>query len=89
MPPRYVPGLERPVSISEYATLTGATKAAVIVSIRTLKIPAEYADGQWWVEAPRNSEVLLAELRRGQQPQPNDSEQKIAGNAPPLPFKAR
>jgi hypothetical protein len=31
------PGLTRPVSLSEYATLTGASEAAVLASIRALK----------------------------------------------------
>ena len=33
----YVPGLTRPVSVSEYATLTGASEAAVLASVRALK----------------------------------------------------
>ena len=74
MLPPYVPGLTRPVSVSEYATLTGASEAAVVASMRAYKIPASYARGEWWLSAPRNSEARLAQLR--QAPRPNEIGQR-------------
>jgi uncharacterized protein DUF3883 len=75
-----VPGLDRPVTVSEYAQLTGASEAAVVASMRAYKLPARYAQGEWWLEAPPNSEARLAQLRRA--PRPNESEQKVAPVAP-------
>jgi hypothetical protein len=34
-----VPGLDQPVSVSEYATLKGAREADVFAAIRALKVP--------------------------------------------------
>jgi hypothetical protein len=80
-----VPGLERPVTVSEYATLEGLTEAQVLAFIHEFKIRrAKYFRGQWFIEAPRNSEARLAQLRRPASAsapcQPNESGQKIAGN---------
>ena len=58
-----VPGLKRPVSLSEYAELEGLRLADVLAAIRQLKIPAAYFRWRWWVEAPPNSEARLAQLR--------------------------
>ena len=99
-----VPGLERPVTVSEYAQLEGLTEAQVLSFIHEFKIRnAAYFRGQWFIEAPRNSEARLAQLR-GAAPaptptptaptaprQPNESGQKIAPVAPkpsPLPAAA-
>jgi hypothetical protein len=62
--PGYVPGLTRPVSVSEYATLTGVREAGVYAAIQALKIRSAYSNGQWYIEAPPNCEARLARLRR-------------------------
>jgi hypothetical protein len=59
----YVPGLDRPVIVSEYATLKGVREAEVFAGIRALKIPSAFFRGQWYVEAPPNTEARLAQLR--------------------------
>src|SRR5262249_2057289 len=41
-----------------------------------LKIPAAYFRGQWFIEAPRNSEGRLAQLR-GEQPTPRNDKTNI------------
>ncbi len=58
-----VPGLDRPVTVSEYAKLKGVREADVLAFIHELKIRSAYFRGQWWVEAPRNCEARLAQLR--------------------------
>ena len=45
----------------------GVREAEVFAGIRALKIPAAYARDQWYVEAPRNCEARLAQLRTAQQ----------------------
>jgi hypothetical protein len=62
-----VPGLDRPVSVSEYATLKGVKEAEVLSFVRALKIPSAFFRGQWYVEAPPNCEARLAQLRAQQQ----------------------
>jgi hypothetical protein len=61
-----VPGLERAVTLSEYAKLEGLREADVLATIGQLKIPAAYFRGQWFVEAPPNCETRLAQLRAKQ-----------------------
>jgi hypothetical protein len=63
VPDHAVPGLDQPVSLSEYAKLEGLREADVLAVIGQLKIPAAFFRGQWWVEAPPNSEARLAQLR--------------------------
>jgi hypothetical protein len=59
-----VPGLERPVTVSEYAQLEGLSETLVLTLIQQLKLrKAAYFRGQWFIEAPRNSEARLAQLR--------------------------
>ena len=58
-----VPGLDRPVSLSEYAKLEGLREADVLAVIGQLKISAAFFRDQWWVEAPRNCEARLTQLR--------------------------
>jgi hypothetical protein len=58
-----VPGLDRPVTVSEYAKLKGIREAEVLASIRALKIPGAFFRGQWYVETPLNCEERLAQLR--------------------------
>ena len=62
-----VPGLDRPVTVSDYAQLKGIREAEVLASIHALKIPSAFFRGQWYVEAPPNYEERLAQLRREQQ----------------------
>src|SRR5262249_30314624 len=65
-----VPGLDRAVTVREYAHLKGLSEAQVLTFIYELKIrKAAYFRGQWFIEAPRNSEARLAQLR-GEQPPP-------------------
>ena len=52
-----VPGLERPVLLSEYAKLTGVREDDVLAIIGQTKIPSRYYHGQWFVEAPIEREV--------------------------------
>jgi hypothetical protein len=61
-----VPGLERAVTLSEYAKLKGLREADVLAAIGQLKIPGAYFRGQWFIEAPSNCEARLAELRAKQ-----------------------
>jgi hypothetical protein len=61
------PGLNRPVSVSDYAQLKGVREAEGFAGIRALKIPAAFFRGQWYVEAPPNTEARLAQLRTAQQ----------------------
>ena len=58
-----VPGLDRPVSVSEYAELKGIREAEVLAAIRTLKVPSAFFRSQWYVEAPPNCQERLAQLR--------------------------
>jgi hypothetical protein len=59
-----VPGLDQPVSVGEYAKLTGLSETQVLTFIHELKIRgAAYFRGQWFVEAPQNCEARLAQLR--------------------------
>jgi hypothetical protein len=44
-----VPGLERAVTLSEYAKLKGLKEADVLAAIGQLKIPAAYFRGQWLI----------------------------------------
>ncbi len=62
-----VPGLDRPVTVSEYAQLKGIREAEVLASSHALKISSAFFRGQWYVEAPPNYEERLAQLRREQQ----------------------
>jgi hypothetical protein len=55
--PGYVPGLTRPISVSEYAQLEGVREAEVFAAIRALTIPSAFSRGQWYVEAPPNCEA--------------------------------
>jgi hypothetical protein len=72
-----VPGLERPVTVSEYPQLEGLSEALVLTLIRELKLrKAAYFRGQWFLEAPRNSEARLAQLR-GEQPTPRNDKANI------------
>ena len=87
-----VPGLERPITLSDYARLEGIGEADVLAIIGQLKIPAAFFQGQWFVEAPPNCEARLAELRRG--PQPNDRAKKqeataVSGQQSLKPHQAR
>ena len=59
----YVPGLDRPVTVSEYAKLKGIGEAEVLASIRALKVPGAFFRGRWYVETPPNCEERLAQLR--------------------------
>jgi len=52
MPRDYIPGLHRPVSVSEYATLTGVREVEVLAAIRALRIRSAYSNGEWYIEAP-------------------------------------
>jgi hypothetical protein len=72
-----VPGLDRPVTVREYAHLKGLSEAQVLTFIRELKIrKAAYFRGQWFIEAPRNCEARLAQLR-GEQPTPRKGKVNI------------
>jgi hypothetical protein len=62
-----VPGLDRPVTVSEYAKLTGVREAEVLAAIRALRISYAHSNGEWWVKAPRNCEARLV-WRRGERP---------------------
>jgi hypothetical protein len=75
MPPDYVPGLQRPVSLSEYAKRKDVRGADVLAIIGQLKIPAAFFRGQWYVEAPPGCEERLARLRAEQQP--HDVRQRV------------
>jgi hypothetical protein len=66
-----VPGLERPVTLSEYAKLEGLREADVLAVIGQFKIPAVFFRGQWFVEAPPNCQGRLAQLRDAKQPLDN------------------
>ena len=59
-----VPGIDRAVTLSEYAKLEGVREADVLAIVGQLKIPATYFRGQWWIQAPPNSEARLDRLRR-------------------------
>jgi hypothetical protein len=75
-----VPGLERPVTVSEYAQLKGLSEAQVLTFIRELKIrKAAYFRGQWFIEALRNCEARLAQLR-GEQPKSRKAEVNVPRN---------
>jgi hypothetical protein len=74
-----VSGLDRPVSVSEYATLKGVREAEVLGAIRALKIRSAFFRGQWYVEAPPNCEERLAQLRGERQP--HDTREKATLNA--------
>jgi hypothetical protein len=65
--PDHVPGLERPVTLGEYAKLQGLREEDMLAVIGQLKIPSAYFQGQWYVEAPLNCEARLAQLRGEQQ----------------------
>ena len=90
-----VPGLDQPVTVSEYAALEGLTEAQVLSFIHDFNIrDAKYFRGQWFIEAPPNSEARLAQLRRGTpaptrtptpRREPNESERNIAPVAPKPP----
>src|SRR6516162_3353498 len=85
-----VPGLERAVTLSEYATLENLREADVLAVIGQQKIPSAYFRGQWFLEAPRNCEARLAQLR-GEQPTPRNDKANIPhndkGNIPALEDK--
>ncbi len=61
-----VPGLDRPVTVSDYAKLKGIREAEVLAAIHALKIPSAFFRGQWYVEAPPNCQDRLSQLRREQ-----------------------
>ena len=71
-----VPGLERAVTLSEYAKLEGLREADVLAVIGQLKIPAAYFRGQWFVEAPPNCEARLGQLRAKQR-SPDGGDQHV------------
>lgn len=75
MPPDYVPGLQRPVSLCEYAKRKGVRGADVPAIIGQLKISAAFFRGQWYVELPPGCEERLAQLRAEQQP--HDVRQRV------------
>jgi hypothetical protein len=86
-----VPGLDRPVTVREYADLEGLSETLVLTLIRELKIrKAAYFRGQWFIEAPRNCEARLARLR-GEQPKSRKAEVNVPrndkGNIPALEDK--
>jgi hypothetical protein len=58
-----IPGLNRPVTLGEYAQLEGLREADVLALMGQLKVPAAYFQGQWYIEAPPNCEERLAQLR--------------------------
>jgi len=56
-----IPVLDRPVTVSEYAKLTGVREAEGLAAIRALKIRCAHSNGEWWVEAPPNCEARRVE----------------------------
>jgi hypothetical protein len=83
-----VPGLDRPVTVSEYATLKGVREAEVLAAIRALKIRSAYSNEQWYIEAPPNCEARLAQLR-GVRPSPDSSDKTGTTKQPSsVPWRA-
>jgi hypothetical protein len=82
-----VPGLNRPVTVSEYAKLEGLSEALVLRLIHEVKLRnAAYFRGQWFIEAPRNSEAPLAQLR-GEQPPPRSEKVNTPRKGKPKPTR--